>query len=495
MTVRIFDPRRAAAREHLPARVAWRALLMGGALAACGPKSADLTPAGLAGPFPQSIVTEAPGSNLEIPFEEYDLDNGLHVILSHDDSVPFVWVNVWYGVGSKDEKEGLTGFAHLFEHMMFQGSEHANGDYFGPLQAVGARINGTTNTDRTNYFEGVPAEHLPLALFMESDRMGWLLPALTPERLQNQQEVVRNERRQNYDNRPYGKAYLWLHEALYPVGHPYRVPTIGKHEDIENAKMEDVQGFFKTWYVPNNASLAIVGDFDTAVAKELVQKYFGEIPAGPEPTPVTEAPATLAAPVALHYASKVPHHKVWIAYHSPKLYAPGDAELDIVSGLLADGNDSALYQRLVKQTGVARDVVAYQSSSYLASSYVITATAAEGHTTDEVVAEIDAVLAEFLAAPPSEEAVQDAKTSWEVRAYGSLQTIANKANQLNSYYLMTGNTHYLATDLGRYLSVTPSTAHAAAKMYLGVPERVVMHVHPLDAAPEGAIVDAPAGGE
>jgi len=457
----------------------------------CGPKTPPEPAVALPGPFPQSIVRTEGSANLSIPFEEYELDNGLHVILSEDHSVPFVWVNVWYRVGSKDETEGLTGFAHLFEHMMFQGSEHADGDYFGPLQAVGARINGTTNFDRTNYFEGVPAEHLPLALFMESDRMGWLLPAMTPDRLANQQEVVRNERRQRYDNRPYGKVRLWLNEALYAEGHPYRVPTIGKHEDIENAKMDDVQAFFRKWYVPNNASLAIVGDFDPAEAKALVEKYFRHVAPGDQPVPVSEAPAALDAPVTVHYASKVPHHKVWLAWHSPKLYAPGDADLDIVSGLLSEGRDSLLYQRLVKETGVAKDVAAYQASSYLTSSYVITATAAAGHTTDEVVAEIDAVLEGFLAAPPSSESVADAKTSWEVRAYGGLQTISNKANQLNSYYILTGNTGYLSTDLGRYLSVTPRSVHEAANMYLGVPGRVELHVHPLDEAPEGARVDAP----
>ena len=213
---------------------------------ACGPKAPpEPAAAPLPGPFPQEIVRTDQGASVSIPFEEYDLDNGLHVILSEDHSVPFVYVNIWYRVGSKDEEEGLTGFAHLFEHMMFQGSEHADGDYFGPLQAVGARINGTTNFDRTNYFEGVPAEHLPLALFMESDRMGWLLPAMTEDRLANQRGVVRNERRQRYDNRPYGKVRLWMNEALYPEGHPYRVPTIGKHEDIEGAQMGDVKAFFE----------------------------------------------------------------------------------------------------------------------------------------------------------------------------------------------------------------------------------------------------------
>ena len=459
-------------------------------LGACKPPAAPASPVSST-EFP----VRAAKADVSLPFEKYELDNGLDVILSEDHSVPFVWVNIWYDVGSKDEEPGLSGFAHLFEHLMFQGSAHMDDDYFVPLQQVGARINGTTNFDRTNYFEGVPAEQLPLALWLESDRMGFLLPALTEERLANQQEVVRNERRQRYDNRPYGKVRLWLHEAAFPEDHPYHIPTIGKHEDISNAKLDDVRAFFKKWYVPNNASLSIVGDFDPAEAKALVEKYFAPLPRGEQPEPLREAPASLDSEKVLHYASKVPEHKVWIAWHSPRLYGAGDAELDITSQLLSQGKDSLLYQRLVKDTGIAKDVAAYQASSLLASTYVVMATASPGHTTDELVAEIDGVIEAFRASPPSEEAVADARTSWEVHAYQRLLSISNKADMLNSYNLMVGDPDYLAYDLGRYTSVTADSVHRTVNTWLKPDERVVLHVHPLDEAPSGAIIDAPATDE
>ena len=205
--------------------------------------SEEESAAGVSGGVVGGVIDGDP--EVWIPHETYTLDNGLNVILAEDHSVPFVWVNLWYNVGSKDEEEGRTGFAHLFEHLMFQGSQNMNDDYFVPLQKVGARINGTTNFDRTNYFEGVPSEHLPLAIWVEADRMGWLLPALDETKLQNQKDVVRNERRQRYENRPYGMVWVWLFENLYPEGHPYNVPTIGKHEDIEAATLEDTKAFFK----------------------------------------------------------------------------------------------------------------------------------------------------------------------------------------------------------------------------------------------------------
>ena len=452
------------------------------AVVACGPKEPPPAPA---------AAPAAAAPDVSIPHTKYELDNGLDVILAPDDSVPFVWVNLWYAVGSKDEKPGRTGFAHLFEHLMFQGSEHYNDDYFKPLQAVGARINGTTNFDRTNYFEGVPAEHLPLALFMESDRMGWLLPALTDERLKNQQDVVRNERRQRYENRPYGMVWVWLFENLYPESHPYHVPTIGKHEDLMAATLDDTKAFFKTWYVPNNATLTIAGDFDDAEARELVERYFGEIPRGEQPTPVTDAPATLAGEKVVRKTDQVPHDKVWIAWLSPKLYADGDADMDVLSGVLASGKDSRLYKRLVKEKQIAKDVEAYQYSAYLQGQFIIEATASEGHTTDELVAEIDAVLAELRAAGPTDDEVAIARTTWEVNFYQSLQSISQKANQLSSYNTLVGRSDFIQEDLARFLAVTPASAHAAAQAVLEPGKRVVLHVTPPAADASGDTADQP----
>jgi predicted Zn-dependent peptidase len=415
---------------------------------------------------------------LQIPFEKTELDNGLDLILSEDHSVPFVWVEVWYSVGSKDEKAGRTGFAHLYEHLMFQGSAHLNDDYFVPLQAIGARINGTTNTDRTNSCEGVPSEHLPLALWLESDRMGYLLPALDGAKLQNQKDVVRNERRQSYENRPYGKVWMWLAEALYPEGHPYHTVTIGKHEDIEAATLEDVKDFFRTWYVPNNATLAIVGDFDPAQAKALVQQYFGSIPKGPQPTPVMEAPASLDAEKVIRKEDDVPLAKVWISWLTPKSLAPGDADLDIVANLLSDGKDSRLYVELVKNKQIAKEIAAYQSSSFLGSEFVVEATAAEGHTTDEVVAAIDQQLSLLRAQGPTQGEVDVARTQYRVGAYGSLQTIQGKANRLCNYNVLKGDPGYLGQDLARYDQITIATAQEAARQWLPQDKRVVLHVTP-----------------
>ena len=420
----------------------------------------------------------AGGTSPEIPFEKYSLENGLQVILAQDHSVPFVQVNLWYDVGSKDEKEGRTGFAHLFEHLMFQGSAHMDDDYFVPLQAVGAQINGTTNFDRTNFFEGVPSEYLPLALWMESDRMGWLLPALTEEKLQNQKDVVRNERRQRYENRPYGMVWVWLYEALFPEGHPYHVPTIGKHEDIEAATMADVSEFFRTWYLPNNATLTIAGDFDPPEAKALVQAWFGPIAAGPAASPLTTASATLDHEVVVRKTDDVPYPKVWIAWISPALFAPGDAELDILSSALADGKESRLHKRLVHDLQIAKDINAYQVSARLQSEYMIEATAADGHSTDELVAAIDQILAEIRESGPTADEVEVARTNYEASFYRRLSTIAGKADLLGSYNTLTGDPGYMQTDLGRYLAVDQAGVHAAIQQWLPPDRRVVLHVVP-----------------
>ncbi len=416
---------------------------------------------------------------ITIPFEEYDLENGLHVILSEDHSVPFVQTNIWYRVGAKDEVEGRSGFAHLFEHLMFQGSEHMDGEYFAPLQRIGAQINGTTNMDRTNYYEGVPSEQLPLALWLEADRMGFLLPALTQEKLDNQKLVVRNERRQSYENRPYGMTWWWLFENLYPDGHPYHIPTIGKHEDIDAANLEDVKAFFRQWYLPNNASLSIAGDFDPAQAKELVEKYFGSLPSGPQPSPILEMePTVLTEELVIRKTDDVPHNKVWLAWHSPGVYQAGDADLDTLSSALSVGKDSRLYQALVEQGQLAQDVEAYQVSMLLGSFYVIEATAAEGIDPDEVVKAIDGVLADVQENGVTEDEVTLAKTNWEASFFRRMRTISAKANQLNQYYVQTGDTDYIAKDLNRFMSVTTQSITDAAK---GLGKgRVVLHIGPAD---------------
>ena len=433
----------------------------------------------------ESLATPAAAPVLSIPYEKYELSNGLDVILSPDKSVPFVQVNIWYDVGSKDEEPGRTGFAHLFEHLMFQGSANMNDDYFVPLQRIGAQVNGTTSFDRTNYFEGVPSEQLGLALWLESDRMGWLLPALTDEKLLNQKEVVRNERRQRYEITPYGEVWVWLYENLFPADHPYHVPTIGKHEDIDAATRDDVSAFFAKWYVPNNASLTICGDFDPSEAKELVARYFGGIPRGADVQSLRTASASVDREIVVRKTDDVPHQKVWVAWHSPAVYAPGDAELDIVSSILSDGKDSRLYSALVREKQVATDVSAAQVSSRLGSFYMVQATVATGKTSDAVVKEIDAVVDRLRAEGPTADEVAVAKTNWEANFYGGLGTISAKANLLNSYNVSVGDPGYLQQDLQRYLNATQTGIHDTIKTWLPKDRRVVLHVSPEATAPKG----------
>jgi predicted Zn-dependent peptidase len=438
-----------------------------------------------------TLLSSALAAELSVPHEIYTLDNGLTVILSEDHDLPIVQVNVWYHVGSKDEPEGRSGFAHLFEHLMFQGSEHSPGEYFEKLQEVGARVNGTTNTDRTNYFEGVPAEHLPLALWLEADRMGWLLGVLDMDKLDNQREVVKNERRQRYENPPYGEAWGDIMDALYPVGHPLHHLTIGSMEDLGAASMADVTDWFTTWYGPNNASVAIVGYFDPATAKEMVEKYFGPIPAGPQPEVTTVEPNVLDAPKVLRQVEAgVPFEKVWLVWNSPALWKEGDAELDVLSSALSSGKDSRLYRRLVHELQIAKSVEAYQVSRHLAGAYVVEATAAAGHNTDELVAEIDAVLATIVAEGPTQEEVDNAKTQTEVAFYGRMRTVSQKANALNSYFFFTGEPDAFQADLNRYLAVEPQGVQDWASKVL-IPERLELHIRP-PTPEEEAATEAPA---
>lgn len=429
-----------------------------------------------------------------IAFEKYELNNGLDVILAPDPSTPIVHVNVWYHVGSRDEKAGLTGFAHLFEHLMFQGSASQPTDYFKALEQIGAsNMNGTTSYDRTNYYETVPANALSTALFLESDRMGWLLDVLDQGKLDNQRDVVRNERRQRYENPPYGEASKTLFEALWPSDHPYHHTPIGSHEDLQNANLDAVKQFFRTWYGPQNASLVITGDFEPRTAKKQVEKYFGGIPGGAPPTRAAVTPATLAAPKEIRQYQRVPERKVWLAWISPAALAPGDAELDLLSGLLADGKDSRLYYTLVKDKRIAKDIEAYQMSLGLGSAYILEATASAGHTTDEVVGAIDAVLEQVMtSAPPTDAELDAARAQYEVGFYGSLASISAKADLLNNYNFRTGNPGFLAEDLARYTAATPATVAETARTVLRRP-RVALHICPeADQPKEAAPVPEPA---
>ena len=394
------------------------------------------------------------GPELTINHELYTLENGLTVILSEDHATPYAHVEVWYQVGSKDERKGRSGFAHLFEHLMFQGSENADGEYFAPLQAYGAEINGTTNRDRTNYFEKVPSHVLERALWMEADRMGNLLPALTQEKLDNQREVVRNERRQNYEMRPYAIAQKAISEAIYPEGHPYRHLTIGSHEDLQAATLDDVKAFFNEWYGPNNATLVVVGDFDTAQTKAWIQEFFGPIPAikaGQEVRETVMKPQP-ASKVVIEDRVSLP--RVYLSWPSAPFFKPGDAALDVLSSVLTSGPQSRLYKALVVEQKLASDVYAGQWSSLLGSTYNIIATAAPGVNPETLSAAIQTELTRIKTeAPIDQDEFERALNGWKKSYYGRLETVTGRASTLQLYNYYLGTPDGLSTDLGRYTSL------------------------------------------
>jgi zinc protease len=418
--------------------------------------------------------------SVDLPFTKRTLANGLDVIVHEDRHVPIVAVNVWYHVGSKNERPGRTGFAHLFEHLMFEGSEHHNAGYFPPLQQAGGQVNGSTSTDRTNYWEVVPTSAIDLALWMESDRMGYLLPALTPARFENQRDVVLNERRQNYENRPYGLALVALTEALFPEHHPYHWLTIGSADDIRAMRLDDVQEFFRTYYHPANASLALAGDIETEHAFELAERYFGELPPGPRPAPVAGA-AALDHEVRLVLEDRVELPRLYLAWLSPAMFAEYDAEVDLLGDLLANGKASRLYRTLVYEKRLALDVSAYQNSRELGSLFLLVATAAPGRALADVAAVIDAELQQLKAVGPSEPEMERGRAQIEAHFVYRLQTVGGfggKSDQLNAYNVLRGRPDFLSADLARYRDATASGVCDAANRFLGFDERVALSVVP-----------------
>jgi len=417
---------------------------------------------------------------IDLPHAKRTLANGLDVLVHEARGVPIVAVNLWYHVGSKDESPGRTGFAHLFEHLMFEGSAHHNSGFFTPLQRAGALLNGSTNTDRTNYWEVVPTSALDLALWMESDRMGYLLPALTRERFETQRDVVLNERRQNYENRPYGLALMALVSALYPPDHPYHWVTIGAAADIQGMQFEDVQDFFRAYYHPANASLALAGDIDTAHAFELADKYFGEIPAGPPPRRVSgTASLSRAARLVLEDLVELP--RLYMAWHSPAMFAPGDAEADLVADILANGKTSRLYRRLVYDERIALDVSAYQNSRELGSFFLLASTAAPGRSLTEIAGAIDAAIQDLCAEGPTDDEMERGVAQAEAQFVYRLQTVGGfggKSDQLNTYNVFRGDPDYFAADLARYRDATRDSVRAAARECLAFDRRVLLSIVP-----------------
>ncbi|HEY3807550.1 MAG TPA: pitrilysin family protein [Kofleriaceae bacterium] len=429
-------------------------------------------------------VERSDGIDPKIKFEKYKLPNGLEVILAPDPSVPLVAVNVWYHVGSGDEVPGKSGFAHLFEHMMFQGSKNVGSDrHFAILRKLGSdEINGTTNADRTNYFEVVPANQLETGLWLESDRMGHLLDILDKGELDNQIDVVRNERRQRYDNVPYNKARFAMQAALYPEGHPYRYFTIGKHEDLVNASVDDVKRFFKTWYVPSNATLALVGDFDPAQAKQLVDKWFGSFPASTKP-PIVSVPAPTIASQTIEVDDPLAKlRQVTFAWHSPAQYAPGDAELDIAAAALTEEGTGRLYRSLVYDKQLAQSVRASQSGSTFSGTFQITVTL----RSNADLAQIEQIVADEVAKisrePLDAHEIDRVVAAQESRAIYRLESLNSRANVLQEFNQYFGDPDRITFDLDRYRKATADQIRASVARYLSPAHEVTVVTNPVAGA-------------
>ncbi|WP_437744784.1 pitrilysin family protein [Sorangium sp. So ce302] len=425
--------------------------------------------------------------SVAIPVEKYTLENGLEVVLHEDHRTPVVAVNVWYHVGSKDEPRGKNGFAHLFEHVMFQGSKHVGEDmFFKYLERAGASDrNGTTNTDRTNYFETVPANELALVLWLESDRMGWLLDHANDATFTSQRNVVKNERRQNYENAPYGLVPQFLRAAQFPESHPYHLLTIGTPEDLDAAQMDDVKAFFRTFYVPNNATLVVAGDIDRSKAKELIQKYFGPIAKGaPPPVATKPDPGDLATEKRLDIEADVELPRVTISWVTPPSFAPGDAELDLVANVLASGKTSRLYKKLVYDLQIAQDVFAFQQSSQLASTFQITATLKKGKSPEQALKLIDAELERLRKAPPTQDEHDRAQAKVLSELVFSMEQVTARANAINNYNQLTGDPGYFPKDVARYEKATAADLQKATADLLPQGRRVIALVTPKPGAPK-----------
>ena len=417
---------------------------------------------------------------MKLTFTKHTLANGLDVLLHEDHACPIVAVNVWYHVGSKNETPGRTGFAHLFEHLMFEGSQHHDRGYFQPLQGAGATLNGSTNADRTNYWEVVPSNALELALWMESDRMGFLLPALTQKKFANQRDVVLNERRQNYENRPYGLAGMAMLASLFPPAHPYHWATIGEIADLHAARLDDVHAFFRRYYHPANASISLAGDIDPEQALALVAAYFEPIDAGDAVARVA-VDAALRGETRILLEDRVELPRLYISWLTPAMFAEGDADLDLAADLLANGKTSRLYRRLVFDERIATDVSASQNSREVGGFMQITATAAPGHALPELERAILEELAKVAAGGPTGDEIERGRVQAESQFVFRLQTVGGfggKSDQLNAYNVFLGDPGYFDRDLERYYAVTADSLRAAVARWLNPSTRVTLSVVP-----------------
>lgn len=423
-----------------------------------------------------ALSASASTPRVELEFQKFTLPNGLEVILHVDHRLPLVAVNLWYHVGPANETAGRTGFAHLFEHLMFEGSKHIGSKaHFRYLESAGASdINGSTDFDRTNYFETLPSNQLELALWLESDRMGYLLDGLDAEKVANQRDVVRNERRQRYENAPYGLVQEAVWHELFPASHPYHADIIGSHADVEAAGLDDVREFSREYYTPNNASLTIAGDIDPSAARRLVEKYFGSIPPGPPVAkPVVQTPA-ISAERRVVVADQIALPRVYYAWITPPAFKPGDAEADLAAQVLGGGRSSRLYQRLVHDLELAQDVSVQNESLQFGSVFTISATAKPGVKLEDLERALDSELDRFRRDGPSAAELAGARNTLETRLLRGLERLGGIADALNRYNQYLGDPGYLPRDLARYDAVSTAAIERLAATRLAPQNRIVV---------------------
>ena len=416
-----------------------------------------------------SAIAAAPAASTAVPsaaqsatpavaFAKHTLPNGLDVILHQDRSVPVAAVNVWYHVGSKDEEPGRTGFAHLFEHIMFRGTKHHKASHFEPLQKIGAALNGSTNGDRTNYWEDVPSNYLELALWLEADRMGFLLDALDQDGFDTEREVVKNERRQSYENRPYGMAQWHIQQALFPLPHPYHWMTIGSQEDLDAASLEDVKDFFRRYYAPSNASLSIAGDIDPDAALDLAHRYFGDLDPGQPARRTGRADSPLSGRIDLQMTDRVTLPRLYAVWPAPANLSGDDAAGDILRAILSDGQSSRMYRALVYEQQVAQNAAVGYYAAEIAGQFRMELTPAAGHTLDEVEAAAESVLHSIATDPPTDAEFERAVNRIEMQHYRTLSRVGGfggRADALNYFNVYTGDPGRLNAIMDEYRAVTP----------------------------------------
>jgi predicted Zn-dependent peptidase len=431
-----------------------------------------------------TLLLAAPAA-ADVPFERTVLPNGLVVVIHEDHTLPHVVVNLWYHVGSKDERPGHTGFAHLFEHLMFMGSKHVPYDldkgaglFDLIMEEQGGSNNATTTNDRTNFFEEGPSQLLETFLWLEADRMATLAQTIDQEKVDRQRKIVQNERREDVDNRPYGTAEEAIGEEVFPEGHPYHHSVLGSHEDLERSTAADVRGFFDSFYVPANASLVVAGDLDTAAARRLVERYFGWIQRPPPPPPPAPASVGQAGPRTRTFTDRVRLARTYIVYHAPADFADGSAECEVLARLLGGSKSSRLNRVLRLEKQIAASVSVYCETRKLAGLLNVVVTARPGHGLDEIERTVDAEIERLRREPPAAVEVERAVAGIEMAMAQGIEPLADRADELNAYEEHFHDPGRFDWDLERYRKVTPAAVAALAQRILDPADRVVLRVVP-----------------